>query len=859
MDLEAAIAPSEALVEATPKGHPARAGWLRNLGSQLSSRYQRTGNLQNLEAAIARLESAVEATPEDHPDRVAQWVSLGKNLGMRYKRTGNLQDLEAAIAQTEAAVEATPEDHSRRAAWLNNLGTLLSERYERTGNFLDLGAAIIRTKASVELTPDGHPDRAGRLSNLANRLSVRYSRTGNLPDIEAAISLLEEALQETQEGHPERATRLNNIAVHLSSRYEHTGNIQDLEVAIARSEESVKATPEGLPTRAGRLGNLGNRLSSRYQRTGNLQDLEAAIARLEGAVRATPEDHPNRAEWLNRLGSQLISRHEQTRSLPDLEAALAAHITSWGTFTAPIVIRIYAASSAAKLLVFNPLLKDLSRASSLLRNAIPLIPLATSRSLQREDQQHILGQVTGLVSLAAAVSLEARESPLDALRLLELGRSITNGQLLDYRSDISDLMVHHPTLAQEFDSLRQELDSPFSSPGSLDMSVDQRLQAQQSTIRRRNKVAQDLENILLQIRQKPGFENFLRAESEAYLLSAAQEGPIVVLNVTELRSDAILLTKAGVTSTALPHLSHTSMIKFCSASTDTDNEAKRGSLEWLWKAAVQPVLRELGFYPQLVNPLPRIWWIGVGLMAKAPIHAAAKFKKGRIQITTLQYCIPSYTSTIRALLYSRSRQCRQNASMLIVTMPTTPGERTLSGVTKEADGIIHNLRNFSNSTMETLERPTAERVLHLLPLYNIAHFACHGVSAINPANSHLLLFKELTGEVDKLCVRDIAALKLPAARLAYLSACSTANSTSSNLLDEVTHIVSSFHIAGFIHVIGTLWPSQDQACHKMAVDFYSALSKTDNVAVSYRTAIMGLMEQKPLQPLYWAPFIHFGA
>ena len=195
--------------------------------------------------------------------------------------------------------------------------------------------------------------------------------------------------------------------------------------------------------------------------------------------------------------------------------------------------------------------------------------------------------------------------------------------------------------------------------------------------------------------------------------------------------------------------------------------------------------------------------------------------------------------------------------MLIVTMPTTPGACTLSGVTQEADEIKQKF-----SIVETLERPTAERVLQALPGYSITHFACHGISSTNPADSHLVLRKEShdgTEEVDKLCVKDIAALNLPAARLAYLSACSTANSTSPKLIDEVTHIVSSFHIAGFAHVIGTLWPAEDEACYKMAVDFYSTFSKTDNVALSYRNAILGLMKQKPAQPMYWAPFIHFGA
>jgi len=219
-------------------------------------------------------------------------------------------------------------------------------------------------------------------------------------------------------------------------------------------------------------------------------------------------------------------------------------------------------------------------------------------------------------------------------------------------------------------------------------------------------------------------------------------------------------------------------------------------------------------------------------MAKAPIQTAAKFQKERVQMTTLQYCLPSYTSTIRALQYLRSRvsQCRQNPSILIVDMPTTPGASSLSGVTIEAGEIEYSLWNFG--LVEMLGRSTAERVLQALPGYSIAHFACHGVSTTNPANSHILLLKEsisnngetisnneesishnkesishnclCTEEADKLHVKDIAALKLPAARLAYLSACSTANSTSSRLIDEVTHIVSSFHIAGFPHVTGKL-------------------------------------------------------
>ena len=685
-----------------------------------------------------------------------------------------------------------------------------------------------------------------------------------LEDMEAGINHAEAAVKATPEGHPDRAKLLSYLADHLNSRYERTGNLADIQAALSYDETAVGATPEDHPQRARLLFHFASHLSSRYERIGNFEDLEASINHAEEAVKETPEDHPHRAETLDRLGISLYSRYVLAREPQDLKLAITAWLDAWSILTAPVLRRIAAAAKAVSAMVSDPSANPShnSRAYSLIYEATHLISLATSRSLQREDQQHILGQLHGLASLAVAVSLQAGKSPWQALRLQELARGVTNGQLFDYRSDISGLMEQYPTLATEFGTLREELDSPFPSVESPpDSSINKQLQRQQAAIRRRNKIAIDLNEKLEQIRQKPGFQTFLRAGSKEYFLSAAQEGPIVVLNATSLRSDAILLTKEQVTSIPLPELSDNSVTKHLRSSS-SDNGAQRETLDWLWKAAVQPVLRELGFYPKAVDPLPRIWWIGIGLLAQAPIHAATKFTRGTVKasMSTFQYCTTSYTSTIRALQYSRSRgrKYQRKESVLIVTMPTKPGESSLSGVCGETEDIKYWLRDFS--TVEILEQPTVACALRALSGYSIAHFACHGESSSNPADSHLLLLSD-AGEVDRLRVKDIAALKLreASARLAYLSACSTANSPWWLLSDEVTNIVSSFHVAGYINVIGTLWPAQDEACRKMAADFYSMLSKTDNVVLSYRAAIMGLMKQKPSQPMYWAPFIHFGA
>jgi len=341
----------------------------------------------------------------------------------------------------------------------------------------------------------------GRLSNISVRLIRRYERAGNLQDLGAAINHAETAVKATPEDHPGRATRLSNLSCYLSFQYERAGNLEDLEAAITHAEAALKATPEDRPGRAIFLCNLGNNLSRRYKQTGNLEDLEAATTHAEASLKALPEDHPYRGKQLSYLGDILSSRYERSGNLQDLEAAIGSHFASWSTRTAPILIRLVGALSAAKMLVLNPSVKDQSRAYSLLHDAAHLMPLATSRSLERDDQQHILGQLTGLASLAAAVALEAGQLPLEALRLQELGRSVTNGQLIDYRSDISNLIEQHPTLAKDFDSLRQEIDSPFPFTGSsLDTSIDNQLQIQQAAIRRRKKVAKDLDNILHQIR-----------------------------------------------------------------------------------------------------------------------------------------------------------------------------------------------------------------------------------------------------------------------------------------------------------------------------------------------------------------------
>jgi len=79
-------------------------------------------------------------------------------------------------------------------------------------------------------------------------------------------------------------------------------------------------------------------------------------------------------------------------------------------------------------------------------------------------------------------------------------------------------------------------------------------------------------------------------------------------------------------------------------------------------------------------------------------------------------------------------------------------------------------------------------------------------------------------------------LELSHARLAYLSACSTAITQNQNLLDEAVHLAAGFQLAGFPHVIGTLWPILDATAAAIANDFYLGLTDPDGTLHPERAA-----------------------
>jgi CHAT domain-containing protein len=112
-----------------------------------------------------------------------------------------------------------------------------------------------------------------------------------------------------------------------------------------------------------------------------------------------------------------------------------------------------------------------------------------------------------------------------------------------------------------------------------------------------------------------------------------------------------------------------------------------------------------------------------------------------------------------------------------------------------------------------------------------------------------------------LSVVDVARLRLDQTELAFLSACETGR-PGRRLTDEAIHLASAFQLAGYRHVVATLWPIGDRIAVAFAEDFYTAVSLghgAGDAADAVHSATMRRRQRWPHAPSAWASHMHTGA
>lgn len=859
---------------------------LSNLANAYNDRYEDLGNANDLAHAIRLGRSAIEATAEHDGQLAHRQQCLGTALYDEFRRAGVVSNLEQAISYWKMAYEKTSEIHSEKARRSDDLGAGLFVLFGRNDHLNDLSSAIKYCETAVQLTPKDHEERAERVGNLAMGLRERYKRVGVTAkaDLERAIDIGESALPTISEKH--QPGLLNQVADTRYSRYLSTHfktDARDLSEALRCWRLCVNLTPGGSVAKGERCQNLGTALNTLYYRSRELPNLEEAIRFWEESVEATPENHPGLSSRLYNTGIGYSNLNLETKLDSHKHKARSLFEESLHAPNGAPLERVEAGIRAAIISLQD---QDLTACVSNLEGCIDLLPTIVPPTKSQDDLQYVLRQLGGLGSQAAFVFLEAGKTAFEALEALEKCRGVIASLTIDLRSDVSSLAESHPTLASEYQELRAHLSqSAFSHPETHEYHLT--LDYATPSLNRMHNIRR-LEGLLLRIRAETGFERFQLPPTRDELMKIAQNGPAVCFNVSENDpSHAFLLTNRDLKVIELPKLSlqdvktaTTSNIykKYGARNVKLKGRTKEGgdspdwtltqSMLWLWDAAVRPVLSELNLMQdsESVTELPCIWWVGGGLMALLPMHAAGDHAKGSKE-NTLSHVISSYAPSLKALQFSQSKGRNQkNDRILLIAMHKTAGQGPLK-LENEIRAIETNVG--PSTAIDILKQPSAATVLERIPDCSIVHFACHASSdASNPSNSSLYLGSPTT--VDRLKISDLQPLSNQLAQVAYLSACSTAEIGARNLVDESIHLASTFQLVGFRHVIGTLWPAHNDTAVDVAAGFYENLQNGRgalSVAQALHKAVcdkrVALDEDPENLPIerkirWWAPFIHQG-
>lgn len=812
-------------VEAVPDELPhLRVSPLQLWAVALRLRFEREGNPADLHACIAKLREALSLAPPQHPNRAPVVDALGVALRVRYEVAGALADLDEAVRWSrEATASSVPEGTERpevTAGYSHNLGLALRRRYERLRRDEDLEEAVRRHRAAVAHSRRGLPGYATFQLGLGN--------------------VLGEIVPQGQGASPSPHDPDEVWSEQLAAYAEATAYAESPEVAASAAAARATALAK-VPRGAGPDAHLREPVP-RIERVMAEQELRSVLAGL-------PEGHPLLARIRHQLGRTLMERALDEHSSRFIPEALALHRAAARQPTADIRAQITAAAcwGTAAMLLDKP-----GEGANAYEFAVSLLHKLARPHLALSDAEAGLN-FPALASDAAACAWLAGDAER-ALRLLESGRGVLLGQGMRSRDDLAELRAVEPRLARRLSALRSLFDRT-ENPTNED------------TGDLRHAGAHEWEALLTEIRVH--LPSFWRPPALGSLAEQAAHGPVVVVNVSRYGSAGFVLTgpppDGSLRTVPLPLLtpetaeSHSATLRHAHsrlmdpAAELLDHPVQqsriRDVLAWLWDAVAAPVLGSLG-------PVERLWWVPTGPLAALPLHAAGRTGEPGM----LDAAISSYTPTIAALAHAR-RPHRSEAvpplhlvsrpSALIAAVPAPPGAPALARADEEAQLVT---RLLPNSRLLHGSAAHREALLAALPGHPAAfHFSGHAVADPAAPSAGRLLAADRP-----LTVADIAALDLPGAHLAYLSACATAY-TGPHLSDEALHLTSALQMTGFHHAIGTLWAIDDTVALERVRAFYSDPKWVTDPALALHHATLTARDANPLAPSHWAGHVHSGA
>ncbi|EJC98970.1 TPR-like protein [Fomitiporia mediterranea MF3/22] len=846
-DLDEAIELLRSSLEYFPKAHPDRSSLLKNLASCLSTRFGQHSRMEDLEEAIELERAALELLSETDPLRSLCMNGLACNLAIRFQfiEQSREVDLDEAIELLRAALELVPKGHPNHSMYLNNLANSLRVRFEQHNWIEDVDKVIALHRVSTTLYSESHLDRSDSLSSLGCPLQMQLERHERLEDLNEAIALHRAVLELHPEGHPDHAMSMSNLAHSLQMRFEQHERIARLKKAIAVQSVMMGLHPDSHPDRSMSLNSLtrlsvlsveavkvtsGESLSGLEQ--GGTGDLEEAIELHRAALELCPEGHPDRSGSLNLFHFLLFSRFNKFGLVEDFEECVQVLESAAEHEFSSSLIRLESAciwATLAHTYDHPTTSKAYKLAMLLLQRVLIASPTLYAQHDFLRARRKVDFKALTLDAVAYAIEGDRLE---EAVELLEQGRGLLWSQMRGFRTTVDQLMETNKELAERFRSISCQLESLATSSeglvpgfktndsGSVASNVDTGQKCFDRMLKLKRQLSKEQEELINEIRRIPGFESFLAVTQFKVLQQAASEGPVIVINHSIYRSDAIIiLSREDVPIVCVPLDAEfyddsielytellTTRIRFTANSTEY-NRKLVGVMKMLWDRVVSKVVDKLKDYR--IAEGSRIWWCPTSVLSAPPFHAAGPFEdtNGTPKYLLDEY-ISSYTPTLGALINARSGG--------------NGGEPTLACY----QGYLTSVSETGGFQHPKLWDKVSDRGLTLL---------------------------------------DIVRANLPDAEFAFLSACHTAEQPHGGAHDEVLHLAAAMQFSGFRSVIGSMWELLDEDGPFFAKTVYGHMLDCDEDEARFKRAAAGLRKaavelraRDGIQTERWVNLIHIG-
>ncbi|KAF9027639.1 hypothetical protein BDZ89DRAFT_797783 [Hymenopellis radicata] len=816
---------------------------------------------------------AVKLAEQDGEARVLCRMAQAGIFSTRHHYLHHLDDLDQAIKIREELVATVDASHPMMPIIKQHLTASLSNRFDHI--VAQLPSWTNASEKDRELYKQAASDVVSKQIELLEKLINTDPSNSHLDHFQVSL-----------------ATALLARGGLMGKRKEDVVDKKDLDEAISLLSSRSKSDSTNAATACGvdqgyTVQMLGQALYGRYLLFGrNVEDLQSSVSVLSNASNSSTLP-PNQRLYAATYWFQFLLE-ENSRTGQHVSACLDALTTMMGLL--PSIVWIGMSIQDRHNALTIPTALEFGRLETPLLKSIAHIP-----------------------SRAASFAISNGELAR-AIEWLEQGRSILWHQLLQFRSPMDELKQEDENLAERLANLASGLAISSTRAHFRDAEADTtgKVSVDVEALKHR-KLAEDWELALEHGRKLPGLEKFLLPKDFAYLSRAGSHGIVVIINVDlcDCQCDALIMYPGQVSNGEAPlrvplrggitfqdaermRIDFLSLVQddfgFRAESTrkpvfESDlvlNEEERTAmfkeiLSELWYKIVGPILRALiDHRPGLIDANPskrreRIHWCLTGPLAFLPLHAAGDYTKSEYGHKVYDYVISSYIPTLESIIRGNdishtaagSKQDDTKTKVLAVACPKAGGHQYIPA-TKDEVQIVEKQATAASLDFAVLKDrdATASRVLNELKTANWAHFACHGVqNTESPTQSALLL-----ADGSRLLLTDIAAVDLPRAELAFLSACQTATGYD-KLPSESIHLAAGMLLAGYRSVVATMWSISDRDAPGVAEDFYGYMLREEKrerpdyreSAAALHVAVEKLRKRVGEDKfLSWVPYIHIG-